>query len=113
MSSPTNNKVRLETAKLADHSVIGGTFVALGSPLEFPSLGWIISSSLDVSVWVSTDGVENKILVLTGASYVLPFSALSEDARFSFPKGIQLYVKEGPDGSPSSGDIAITPIYGA
>lgn len=112
MSSPIQTKAKLETAKSSDHTGISGTYTNLGTPLEFAALALVIASTLNQSVWISTDASNDKILVPSGGFLMVPLAPLSPEARFGLAKSTQLSIKQGPDGAPSSGDISITPIYG-
>lgn len=113
MSSPTQTKAKLETAKSSDHTGVTASYTALGSALQNPSLGIFIASTFNQSVWISTDGTTDKILIPAGSSSLIPFASLSPgDRGIAFAQGTQFYIKQGPDGAPTSGDLALTSIYG-
>lgn len=112
MASRTNLKIELDNARTVDHTGVGGSFAVVGSPLGAPALGVIITSTLNVSCFISTDGTNNKALIAPNQVYQLPLSLFVSNEGAAFPTGTQIYVKEGPDGAPSSGDLSITFIYG-
>lgn len=112
MSTSTPARAALEAAQSATHAGAGASFVALGSPLPHAAQSLIITSSLDMSSWISTDGTTDMLLVLMASSLVLDVSSNKQAAgRLAFPKGTQFYLKQGPDGAPTTGDISITAIY--
>lgn len=113
MSSPTQIKAAFETVKTAAHTGAGASFAALGTAFSNNPVALIITSSFDETVWLSTDGTNNQILVPATSSFTINFGSNQQGTGYlSLPKGTQLYIKQGPDGAPSDGDIGVTAIYG-
>jgi hypothetical protein len=124
MSASTLLKADFETAKTSSYTGVGAAFAPLGTPLAFPAQSIIITSTLkhggggggggsgqDRCCWISTNSSENKILVPGNCVLVIDVSDKLATGKISFPKGTQFYVKQGPDGAPSSGNISITTVY--
>ena len=112
MSKPSQIKAALESAKSSDHTGAGAAYAALGSALSHSAVGLIVSSTFDESVWLSTDGTNDMILVPTGVITLSIASNKQGISLLSFPVGTQFYLKQGPDGAPTTGDIAISVLYG-
>ena len=112
MASKTNLKIELDNAKTVDHTSVGSSYVAVGMAVGTPSLGVIITSTFDKTILLSTDGTSDKILIAPQQVYSLPLSLFVSNQGAAFPSGTQFYVKQGPDGAPSTGDLSITFIYG-
>jgi len=112
MTTATPIRAALETAKTSDHTGVGAAYATLGSSLSASAHSLIISSSLDKSCWISTDLTNNKILIISGTSLSIDVSGNKQGSgQLAFPKGTQFYVKQGPDGASSTGDISLTAIY--
>tara|TARA_Y100000034_G_scaffold103986_1_gene130173 strand:+ start:807 stop:1037 length:231 start_codon:yes stop_codon:yes gene_type:complete len=72
----------------------------------------VITSTFDTSVWLSTDDTNEQLLIPSGASLVIDVGGNKQQiSSLAFAIGTQFYLKQGPDGAPSSGDIALTPIF--
>lgn len=120
MSNQNLIKASLETAKSATHTGAGASFAVLGTPLSQPAQVLIISSTYNdgsgnpISVWLSIDGSSNQILVPGYQTFSIDVSSNKQaSSQLAFPKGTQFYIKQGPDGAPSGGDISVSAIYGS
>lgn len=118
MSVATAIKAQLETAKTTDHTGVGENYATLGTPLSEPAQCLIITSTLageqsGVSCWLSVDGTNDHIFVPPSYPLVIDIAGNKQGCgKLSFVKGTQFYIKQGPDGAPTSGDLAISAIYG-
>lgn len=116
-------KAAFSEAQVSDHTGAGAAYAALGSPTGQPIQSLIISTTLNASVFLSTDGSTDMLFVPQSASgmgsasghiFQIDVSGNKQGtARLAFPVGTQFYLKQGPDGAPSAGDISITGIYGS
>lgn len=100
-----------------DHTGAGAAYAALGSATTQVAQSLVITSSFDASVFLSLDGSANHIMVPPGDSgpcvINIDFSSFKQGTgKLGLPKGTQFYMKQGPDGAPSSGDLYISVIYG-
>lgn len=114
MGATDSVKATFLEAISGDHTDAGAAYAALGSALSAASSAFILSSSFNQTVWLSTDGTTDNILVIPDTCVTISIAANKQSQnQLAIPKGIQFYLKQGPDGAPSSGDIAITPLSGS
>lgn len=117
MTTATLQKVKFLEAVGDDHTVVGATYAALGSPTTQPVVQILISTTYNNSVFLSVDGSTDHIFVATPAAIpyntiVLDFSTNKQNTgRLELPVGTQFYIKQGPEGAPSAGDLYITLVY--
>ena len=112
MAALTPSRASFDSAKSSDHSGAGASYATLGGTFNFPSFIMIITSSFDMSVWLSMDGSTDQILVLPTSSLTIDLSGTKlAKVKVSFALGTQFYLKQGPDGAPTTGDISISTIY--
>jgi len=112
MSSATKIRANLDKTRTSDHKEVSENYSNLGEACTRPSSIIIISSTFNRPVWISTDGINDMLLVDEG-TIVINISANKQGlGKFSIPSGTQFQVKNGPDGSPSKGNISLTCIYG-
>lgn len=117
MSTATNIKATFLTAIGSDHTGAGASYAAFGSATTKPVESMIINATFNNPVFVSVDGTNNHIFVPVSAtvptfSMVVNFSSSKQNTgRLELPAGTQFYLKQGPDGAPTAGDIYITLIY--
>ncbi len=105
-------KASFGEAIISDHTFPGANYVIFGSSLREEALSFIITSTLDKSIFLSTDGLFDMILVPPGS--VLPIEGAANKqgtAKLSFPKGTQFFIKQGPDGVPATGDLSISILH--
>lgn len=113
MSIATKIRAAFETAIGGDHTGVGATYATLGSPTTHTAQSIVISSSFNQSIFLSIDGTNNHIFVIAGSTISLDVSGNKQGAtKLGLPVGTQFYIKQGPDGAPSSGDIFISILYG-
>lgn len=112
MVKKTNLKIEFEDARIIDHTSVGGSFVEVGSSLGVPALGAIFTSSLDQPIFISTDGSSVKFMIRSLETLILPLDLFCSSPGAALPGGTQFFVKEGPDGAPSTGDLVISILYG-
>lgn len=113
MTNSNPIKAAFSEAQVSDHTGAGASYVAFGSAASFNIHGLVITSTFNQSVYISTDGTTDMLLVPGGGS-ILPidFSGNKQGtSKLSLPIGTQFYLKQGPDGAPTSGDISISGIY--
>jgi hypothetical protein len=105
-------KAAFEAVKTAAHTGAGASYATVGTALAHPAYALIITSSFDKSVWLSTDGTNDYILIRATSDVVIDIGSNKQGtALLSLPTGTQFYLKQGPDGAPTGGDIGITPLY--
>jgi len=115
MTLSSKIKATFAEAQVADHTGAGAAYAAIGSPSDVPAHLLLITSTFNQSVFLSTDGTTDMILV-PGSGGVITLDVSSNKqgtAKLSIPSGTQFYLKQGPDGAPTSGDISISAIYGS
>lgn len=67
------------------------------------------SSTLNKSVWISFDKVKNNLLIDANVHLLIPISVdMGNLGTCNLSLGTKFYIKEGPDGIPTSGRITIT-----
>lgn len=118
MTVATLIKATFSTAQTVSHTGAGASFSALGNPLSEPAQEIIVSSTFNdgqgapISCWISIDGINNHILVPGNKVFPIDISSNKQGTgKFALPKGTQFYVKQGPDGAPTAGDLSITTLY--
>ncbi len=95
-----------------DHTGAGATYTVLSSPLIESVLAMVISSTYDESVFLSTDGVKDHIFMLPNAIMNIGFSENKQNiGRLQLPIGTEFFLKQGPDGPPTTGDLFISFIF--
>ncbi len=95
------------------HGDAGGSYAALGNPTTQTVQSLSISSSFDNSVFLSIDGTDDHIFVDADSTVTLDISGNKQGTgKLGLPLGTQFYMKQGPDGAPTSGDLFITALYG-
>lgn len=107
-------KAAFSQAQVSDHTGAGAAYAPLGNPSPVPIHIAIITSTFNQAVYLSTNGSTDMLLV-PGRGTVINIDISSNKqgtSKFAFPAGTQLYLKQGPDGAPTSGDICVTGIYG-
>ncbi len=96
-----------------DHTGAGAAYAPLGALTSEVAQGIVISSTLDNSVFLSIDGTTDQIFIPGAGVLNIDFSALKQGTgKLGLPKGTQFYMKQGPDGAPTNGDLYISIIYG-
>lgn len=118
MSTSTRIKAFLETAKTVTHTGAGANFSAVGTPLTQPAQCIIFTSTFvdgsgdAISACISTDNTNNKILIPGNTVITLDVASNKQGTnQLAFPKVSQFYLKQGPDGTPISGEFSIMAIY--
>lgn len=106
------------TAISGDHTSAGAAYAALGSATTEFALSMTITCTFDQPVWLSTDGTNDHIFVPSVASsgtavvpVVIPINLSANRTTIDTPalgRYTQFYAKQGPDGAPTKGDIAIS-----
>ena len=105
-------RAAFEAVKTATHTGAGAAYAAVGTQLAHPAYSILITSSFDKAIWLSTDGTNDYLLIPAGSNVAIDIAANKQGtAILSLPVGTQFYMKQGPDGAPSTGDIGITPMY--
>lgn len=90
-------------------AVVAG-YTAFGSPLPNPVSKLMILSTLDQDVFVSDDGVNDKLYIPKGSvtPYFLDITAgdIQSETEANFARGVQLFVKRAV-GVPAAGSIIL------
>lgn len=106
-------RVGFDTAQGDDHTGAGASYLALGTATTNPVYAIIISSSYDNSVFLSIDGTNDHIFVPPSMMKRIDFGANKEGTgKYLLPTGTQFYLKQGPDGAPTTGDLYISFLIG-
>ena len=106
-------KVGFGTVQGDDHTGAGASYAALGSPTSNPSYAIVISSSYDTSVFLSIDGSTDHIFVPPSMMKRIDFGSNKEGTgKYILRLGTQFYLKQGPDGAPTTGDLYISFLIG-
>jgi hypothetical protein len=112
MTTATKKQAKFDDLIGDDHTAAGASYAALGSPTNFSAVGIVISSSYDNSVFLSSDGTNDHIFVPSNASIAFGFSANKQNVgKLELKKSTQFYIKQGPDGAPTEGDLYISVVY--
>lgn len=114
MTYSPNIKACFSEAQYSDPSGAQASYAPYGDPLASPAHIMIINVSFDTSVYLSTDGVTDMLLVPSGNGiFSIDFGANKEGtSKLFLPQGTQFYLKQGPGGAPSSGEIVLTFVFG-
>lgn len=105
------SKLKSETIRILAHGSIAAGYAAVGTAFEHPISKLIISNDLDVGVYLSDDGTNNKYYIADNKSLTLDITVESENPDY-IEKGTIFYAKQGPDGVAASGLITISALYG-
>lgn len=117
MTSATLKKASFLEVIGDDHTGAGAAYAALGSATTKPVEMIVITSTYNNPVFLSVDGSTDQIFVPVSStipSLVLELnfsSAKQNTGRLELPAGTQFYLKQGPDGAPTAGDLYINLIY--
>ena len=113
MSNQNDIKATLDVIRIVDNTQISDTYSILGPPCSRPVSILIISSTLNRTVLISTDGVNDMLLIPEGIIAINIGANKQGPAKFSIPAGTQFYIKEGPTGmEPAQGDFSLSCIFG-
>lgn len=106
-------KVGFEIAQGDDHTGAGAAYVALGTPTSNPVYAIIIASSYDKSIFLSIDGTNDNFFIPSNKMERIDFGSNKQGtSKFLLPSGTQFYLKQGPDGAPTTGDLYISFLIG-
>lgn len=117
MSTADNKRALFLAAIGADHTGAGAAYAALGSAITKPVEMIIINTTYNNSVFLSVNGTTDHIFVpintaAPNTTMTINFSSAKQNTgRLELPVGTQFYLKQGPDGAPTAGDLYITLIY--
>jgi hypothetical protein len=117
MTTATKIKASFLEALGDDHTGAGAAYAALGTATTKPVESIIITTTYNNSVFLSVDGSTDHIFVpvdtaVTNTALTINFSSSKQNTgRLELPLGTQFYLKQGPDGAPTAGDLYITLIY--
>ncbi len=107
-------KAVFSPAQYSDPSGAQASYALYGDPTTGPVHIMLINTSFDNSVYLSTDGVTDMLLVPSGNGiFSIDFGANKEGtSKLALPVKTQMYLKQGPAGAPTSGEIVVTFVYG-
>ena len=112
MTSAPKIRAKFLTAIGADHTGAGAAYSALGTPLSEAPVSFIISSTYDQPVFLSIDGTNDQIFVPIDKIIQIGLSENKQNVgRLQLAVGTQFFLKQGPDGAPTTGDLFISFIY--
>lgn len=110
MASPY--RVSIENLRSVANASITNSYLALGTPLSFPSRIVAFTNTTDADMLISNDGTNDKLIVPKGTAklYDLTTNKRASDEDFSFAAKTQFYVKYVT--APSSGSIYLETFFG-
>ena len=102
---------RFEPIREIAFGAIGAAYSAVGTLTTDYTRLFSITNTTDADVYISFDGVDNHLRVITGSAKVYDISTnkVRDDGLF-IPKGTVFYVKRAA-GAPGSGLVAIEVMY--
>ena len=105
------SKLKTETLRTTAFGGLGAAFTAVGSAFSHPISKVHIVNDTDVGIYFSDDGTNNKIYLRNLSEMMIDVTVESANPDY-IEKGTAFYVKQGPEGAPSSGLITIAAFYG-
>lgn len=114
MGSPANAIIaRFEPMRSLDFTSLNATFVGVGTPFDHPSRFFKVVNTTDVEINISTDGMIIHDSLPSGVGEIYDTGSNRNDmgGTLAFPAGTRVYVNTS--GSPTSGRITVTTIYGS
>jgi len=110
----TAPKIRAEFLPMIgdDHTGAGVSYAPLGSSITQTVVSLVIASSYDQSVFISVDGINDHLFIPMTSVIEIGFSENKQNiGRLLLRTGTQFFLKEGPDGPPTAGDLFISFIF--
>lgn len=106
-------RAQLDNVREVAFGSISGTYAAIGTALTDHARLIRFVNSTDVQVYISDDGVNNKLRLAANSYILFDFSAnkIRDDGLF-FPVGSQFYVKQ-VSGAPGSGAVWVEVVSAA
>lgn len=104
-------RAQIDTIRELAFGSISGSYATVGTPLtDHARLARIVNST-DAQVYISDDGVNNKLRLAANSYILFDFSAnkIRDDGLF-FPVGSQFYVKQ-VSGAPTTGSVWVEIVY--
>lgn len=101
MTKPTKIKIKFFAFFVVDHTGVGPTYVALGEPITKTAIMSYVTSTFDKPVMLTLNPIEDQTYIREDSINYYPLGVA---------QGTQFYVKQGPSGAPTSGDLFITII---
>jgi len=105
------SKFKAETLRTLAHGSVAAGYAAVGGAFTHPISKLHIVNDLDVGVYFSDDGTNNKIYIANGMDLLLDITIENDNPDY-LAKGTVFYVKQGPEGAASSGLVTIAAFYG-
>lgn len=106
-------KLGIENLRSLAFGSISAGFTAVGTALANPANALKFTNTTDKEVIISDDGINDKIVLVAGEIFV--FDVASDKSNraetLAMGKGTILYVKQGADGAPTSGNVYISVFY--
>lgn len=112
MGNSSKIVIRFAPVVGGNHNILTTNYIPIGDPFIFPVVSLVICSSYNRSVFLSLDGIHDHLFIIRRSvvDNILT-SNKTMDARLQISKGNRFYIKQGPDGRSSSGDIFISCLY--
>jgi hypothetical protein len=87
--------VSIDPIRVLAEASIGATYVAFGTPFTNPVRLIVVANNTDGDMYISDDGVNNKMFVGAGVTRVLDLNTnrLANDKYWAFPNNTQFYIK--------------------
>lgn len=103
---------RFEALRSVGFGSISGTYVGLGTPIDYPGRIIKITNTTDADIFVSTDGTTDQDIVPAGGFvlYDLGGNRSNLSGSLDFHKFVRFYVRE-VSAAPTSGSVYLTLIY--
>lgn len=109
MSNPNFLRSHLDNASSHSFNFFTNNYKDFGNDIIEALMYVIFTSTLDKAIWFSTKRPLNNILILPNSMFYLPIAInMGVPGTCIIPLGSRFYVKNGPDGNPTSGRLSIT-----
>lgn len=111
---PYSPRLYPEVLRELDYTSLSGSYIGIGTPFANPSVQTIIQNLTDQDVYISWDGINNHLRLVSGCAWDTDNCAnkTSSDGAY-FPAGQRFYAKLVGGTSPTLGVVCITTLYGA
>lgn len=105
-------RIALDTLRSIAFGSISGTYAAVGTALTHPMRLMVITNNTDGDMFISDDGVNNKLFVAASSYKTYDISTNRDGGKnesSKLPKGITMYVKQST--APTKGAVYIEFFY--
>jgi hypothetical protein len=91
---------------------VNASYQEVGTPFTINPRIISLNNSTDVDIYVSTDGINNKLRIATNSFQLFDIQMNKSDTGDNlFPIGTGIWVKETAEGAPTKGTFWVEAIY--